>query len=37
MILVKDVEGMVEIMEGQISEFNQIPDSISEIVKWINK
>ena len=33
----KRVEGMVEIMEGQISEFNQIPDSISEIVKWINK
>ena len=33
----KRVEGMVEIMEGQLKEFNEIPSSISEIVKWINK
>lgn len=31
------VEGMIEIMQGQLKEFNEIPDSISEIVKWINK
>ena len=33
----KRVEGMIEIMEGQIKEFKEIPKSISEIVKWINK
>ena len=33
----KRVEGMVEIMEGQMAEFNEIPNTISEIVKWINK
>jgi Tfp pilus assembly protein PilO len=33
----KRVEGMIEIMEGQLKEFEEIPKSISEIVKWINK
>ena len=33
----KRVEGMIEIMEGQLKEFAEIPKSISEIVKWINK
>ena len=33
----KRVEAMVEIMEGQMNEFNEIPNSISEMVKWINK
>ena len=31
------VEGMIDIMQGQLNEFTEIPDSISEIVKWINK
>tara|TARA_B100000941_G_C28504958_1_gene556699 strand:+ start:2272 stop:2847 length:576 start_codon:yes stop_codon:yes gene_type:complete len=33
----KRVEGMLEIMQGQMNEFKEIPSSISEIVKWINK
>tara|TARA_X000001036_G_C20314756_1_gene657980 strand:- start:77 stop:652 length:576 start_codon:yes stop_codon:yes gene_type:complete len=31
------VEGMIKILEGQLKEFDQIPRSISQIVKWINK
>ena len=31
------VEGMIEIMIGQMKEFSEIPNSISEISKWLKK
>ncbi len=31
------VEGMIEIMIGQLKEFSDIPNSISEISKWLKK